>query len=104
MPDSQMAFSSGYDRYIKIWDLTKGLVSKTMLCTSSCNDAAVSRDGWMLSRLVMVWGVEFGYQPWTFDLGPLDPYIGVLKFETLPALGTTVESCFFAPRRVNTKT
>jgi len=82
MPDSQAAFSSGYDRHIKIWDLTKGLVSKTMLCTSSCNDAAVSRDGWMLSRWVGNLGCGFWVATLIFVLGPLVPHLGALKFET----------------------
>ena len=44
-PDSRAVFSSGYDRRLKLWDLAKGLVSGTMDCSSSCNDAAITRDG-----------------------------------------------------------
>jgi autophagy-related protein 16-1 len=44
-PDSKGVFSSGYDRKIKLWELAKGLVTGTMDCSSSCNDAAITRDG-----------------------------------------------------------
>eukprot|EP01101_Sappina_pedata_P003821 TRINITY_DN1543_c0_g1_i2.p1 TRINITY_DN1543_c0_g1~~TRINITY_DN1543_c0_g1_i2.p1 ORF type:complete len:555 (+),score=182.82 TRINITY_DN1543_c0_g1_i2:181-1665(+) len=42
--DNLRAITGGHDRTLKIWDLTRGYCTRTISCTSSCNDLAISAD------------------------------------------------------------
>ena len=42
--DMSRIVSGSQDRSIKIWDIAKGSISKTIMCGSSCNSLVVTSD------------------------------------------------------------